>query len=174
MRTFNIFYNSLRSLTFEKIGKLIRLFLRHPLFTLISFYATVKTFNIAKREYPKTNSNDGEGNAFRHALWCCLIMMYCCKISSPEKSLNFCKKMTNLHEELFPNKPLEKKMDLNNNKFGMNFFMELLPGIHRQFFETSFFIENLKEKTKNAKVLKNLDDNFDESLVYLEVSNKSK
>ena len=168
MRTFKIIFNSIRSLTFGKLWKLIRLFLKHPLFTLISFYATFKTFNIAKKEYPKTNSNDGEGNAFRHALWCCLIMMYCCKISSPEKSLNFCKKMTDLHEELFPNKPLETKMDINNNKFGMDFFMKMLPGIHRQFFETSFFIEKLKEEIKDAKVLKDLNDNFEGSLVYLE------
>ena len=168
MRTFKIIFNALKSLTFAKLWKLILLFLKHPLFTLISFYATIKTFNIAKKEYPKTNSNDGDGNAFRHALWCCLIMMYCCKISSPEKSLDFTKKMTDLHEELFPNKPLQTKMDLHNNQFGMNFFMEMLPGIHRQFFETSFFIEKLKEKTKDAKVLKDVNDDFDGSLVYLE------
>jgi hypothetical protein len=35
--------------------------------------------------------------------------------------------MTDMHEELFPNKPLETKMDLHNNKFGMDYFMELLP-----------------------------------------------
>ncbi|WP_417428175.1 DUF6973 domain-containing protein [Halpernia sp.] len=172
MRTFKILFNALRSLTIGKLWKLFWLFLQHPLFTIISFYATLKTFNIAKKEYPKTNSNDGEGNAFRHALWCCLIMMYCCKISSPKKSLDFTKKMTDLHEELFPNKPLQKKMDLHNNKIGMNFFMELLPGIHRQFFETSFFIEKLKDKTANAKVLKNLNDNFEGSLVYLNFNEK--
>lgn len=75
--------------------------------------------------------------------------------------------MTDLHEELFPNKPLETKMDLHNNKFGMDFFMELLEGIHRQFFETSFFINKLKEKTAEAKILKSLDDNFEGNLVYL-------
>ena len=75
--------------------------------------------------------------------------------------------MTNLHEELFPNEPLEKKMDLHNNKVGMDLFMELLPGIHRQFFETSFFVKDLIEKTKTAKVLKSLDDNFQGELVYL-------
>lgn len=76
--------------------------------------------------------------------------------------------MTDLHEELFPNEALQTKMDLHNNKIGMDFFMELLKGVHRQFFETSFFIEKLKEKTKKAKVLKNLNDNFEGSLVYLE------
>lgn len=72
-----------------------------------------------------------------------------------------------MHEELFPNKPLETKMDLHNNKIGMDYFMELLPGIHRQFFEKGFFIDALIDKMKDAKVLKNLDDDFEGHLVYL-------
>ena len=59
------------------------------------------------------------------------------------------------------------KMDLHNNKVGMDLFMELLPGIHRQFFETNFFVDQLFEKTKTAKVLKNLNDEFGNELVYL-------
>lgn len=140
----------------------------HPLFSILTFYATVKAFTIAQNLYPKTASNNGEGNAFRHSLWCCLIMMYCSKISSPEKSLDFCKKITDLHEELFPNKPLETKMDLHNNKVGMDYFMEILPGIHRQFFEKSFFIEVLQKKTAHAKVITSLDDHFEGELVYLD------
>lgn len=76
-----------------------------------------------------------------------------------------------MHEELFPNQPLETKMDLHNNKVGMDYFMELLPGIHRQFFEKSFFIDALEKKMKDAKVLKNLDDNFEGFLVYLDEKN---
>jgi hypothetical protein len=94
-------------------------------------------------------------------------MMYCCKISSPEKSLYFCKRMTDLHEELFPNKPLETKMDLHNNKVGMNLFMEMLNEIHRQFFETKFFVEKLFEKMKTARILINIDDDFGNELIYL-------
>jgi hypothetical protein len=59
-------------------------------------------------------------------------------------------------------------MDLHNNKIGMNYFMKLLPGIHRQFFEKSFFIDGLEKKMKDAKVLKNTDDDFDGFLVYLD------
>ena len=167
MRTFKVIFNTLRSLSFKKLMKLASTALPHPLFCILAFYATTKAFSIAQKLYPKTASKNGEGNAFRHSLWCCLIMMYCCKVSSPEKAYNFCKKITDLHEELFPNQPLETKMDLHNNKVGMDYFMELLPGIHRQFFEKSFFIEELQKKTSNAKVLKNLDDNFDGFLVYL-------
>lgn len=168
MRTFKIILSTLKSLSFKKILRLSTTVLPHPLFSLLAFYATIKAFTIAQQLYPKTASNNGEGNAFRHSLWCCLIMMYCSKISSPTKALDFCKKITDLHEELFPNEPLETKMDLHNNKVGMDYFMEILPGIHRQFFEKSFFIEALQKKTAKAKVLKNLDDQFDGELVYLD------
>ena len=163
-----IIFNTLSTLSLKKIIKLLSLVLPHPLFAILSFYATIKSFTLAQKHFPKTNSNDGIGNAFRHALWCCLIMMYCCKISSPEKSLKWCKKMTDLHEELFPNEPLQTQMDLHNNKVGMDLFMELLPGIHRQFLETGFFIDVLLKKTKTAAVLRHPDENHGKELVYLE------
>ena len=148
--------------------RLLSLVLPHPLFSLLSFYATIQVFTIAQKRFPKTASKNGIGNAFRHALWCCFIIMYCSKISSPEKAVDFCKKITDLHEELFPNQPLETKMDLHNNKVGMDYFLELLPGIHRQFFEKGFFIDALIKKMEEAKVLKNLDDDFEGYLVYLD------
>ena len=167
MKIARIFINTLKTLSFAKIVKLLRLTVPHPLFSILGFYATVKSFAIAQKYFPETNSNNGIGNAFRHALWSCLIMMYCCKISSPKKSLDFCKRMTDLHEELFPNEPLEKKMDLHNNQVGMDLFMEMLQGIHRQFFETNFLVDKILEKTKTAKILENLDDDFGNDLVYL-------
>lgn len=167
-RTARIFFNTFRSLSFSKIFTLLKLWVPHPLFTVLAMYATAKSFALAQEYFPKTNSNSGVGNAFRHALWTCLIMMYCCKVSSPEKSLRYCKKMTDLHEELFPNEPLEKKMDLHNNQVGMNLFMELLPGVHRQFFETSFFIDHLLAKTKTARIIDNPDGSYGDDLVYLE------
>ena len=167
MRIARIFINTLKTLSFAKIVKLLRLTVPHPLFSILGFYATVKSFAIAQKYFPETNSNNGIGNAFRHALWSCLIMMYCCKISSPKKSLDFCKRMTDLHEELFPNEPLETKMDLHNNQIGMDLFMEMLPGIHRQFFESSFFVEKLKVMTKNAEILNDVDQSLGQALVYL-------
>lgn len=168
--TFRIFINTFRKLTFQKIVKLLTVTLPNPIFSGLSFYATVQSFVIARKYFPKTNSANGIGNAFRHALWTSLIMMYCCKVSSPKKSLVFCKKITDLHEELFPNDPLEKKMDLHNNQVGMDLFMKMLQGIHRQFFETSFFVEQLFEKTKTAKVIKSLEDQYFDELVYLETN----
>ncbi|MDQ1160133.1 hypothetical protein QE422_000501 [Chryseobacterium sp. SORGH_AS 447] len=168
MRTFKIFFSTIRSMSFKKILRLLRLVLPHPVFSLLSFYATLKAYTIAQKKFPETASTNGIGNAFRHALWCCFIMMYCCKVSSPKKALEFCKRITDLHEELFPNKPLETKMDLHNNKIGMDYFMEMLKGVHRQFFEKSFFIDGLEKKMQDAKVLKNTDDDFKGFLVYLD------
>ena len=141
----------------------------HPLFAILYTYASFKAFAKAKELYPETNSNNGKGNAFRHSYWCCLIMMYFCKVSSPEKSLKWCEKLTNMHEDLFPNKPLETKMDLHNNRVGMDYFMSLVPGIHRQFFESSFFIEELQKRTENAVLIRSVDEEVDENqLIYLE------
>lgn len=141
----------------------------HPLFAILYTYASFKAFAKAKELYPETNSNNGKGNAFRHSYWCCLIMMYFCKVSSPEKSLKWCEKLTNMHEDLFPNKPLETKMDLHNNRVGMDYFMSLIPGVHRQFFESSFFIEELQKRTENAVLIKSVDEQVDENqLIYLE------
>lgn len=163
-----ILFNTIRTLSFQKLLRLLKLVVPHPLFAFLGFYATVKSFTLAEKFFPKTSATNGVGNAFRHALWSALIMMYCCKISSPKKALKFCKEMTDLHEELFPNEPLEKKMDLHNNQVGMNLFMDMLPGIHRQFFEKKFIIDRLFEKIKTAKILTNLEEDHGNHLVYLE------
>ena len=163
-----ILFNTLITLSFKKLLRLLKLVVPHPLLAILGIYATVKSFTLGEKFFPKTSATNGIGNAFRHALWSALIMMYCCKISSPQKALKFCKEMTDLHEELFPNEPLEKKMDLHNNQVGMNLFMEMLPGIHRQFFEKKFIIDRLFEKIKTAKILTNLEENHGDHLVYLE------
>ncbi|MDE5431732.1 DUF6973 domain-containing protein [Elizabethkingia meningoseptica] len=169
MRTLKVFINSFRQLTFKKFIRLLKLSLSNPIFSVLSFIATVRAYTIAKKYYPRTNSTDGKGNAFRHALWCCLILMYCCKVSSPRKCLQWCKKVTDFHEEIFPNEPLQTKMDLHNNSVGIQFFESLLPGIHRQFFETSFFIKELIEKTDQAVFVTSMEEEIPaEQLMYIQ------
>ena len=47
--------------------------------------------------------------------------------------------------------------------------MSLLPGVHRQFFESSFFIEGLQKKLEEAVLIKSIDEEVDENiLIYLE------
>lgn len=137
---------------------LLELLLKHPLFAVMTFVATLKTFKISEKKYPKTHHYNGRGNAFRHTLWCCLIMMYCCKISSPQKSLKWCKEITDLHENLFINDVLLRAMDLHNNQIGMDIFMEKLKGIHRQFFETLFFTDEVYLLSQNALLISSVED----------------
>jgi hypothetical protein len=59
-------------------------------------------------------------------------------------------------------------MDLHNNEIGRQYFMSLLPGIHRQFFETSFFVDQLLELTKNIIILEKEDQEIGFELVKLE------
>lgn len=166
--TLKIIFLNLKRLSFKNLFKLFFVVLSHPLFSILTLWATAKTYAISERLFPITHSTNGEGNAFRHALWNCLIMMYCCKISSAKKSLHWTKKITDLHEDLFPNEPLQTKMDLHNNEIGRQYFMSLLPSIHRQFFETSFFVDQLIELTKNSVILKNEDQEIGFNLVRLE------
>ena len=161
-------FNVLKSLSLKNLLKLFFIGFSHPIFSVLTFFATYKTYKISEKLFPKTHGLHGAGNAFRHALWNCLIMMYCCKVSSAEKSLHWAKKITDLHEDLFPNEPLQTKMDLHNNEIGRQYFMSLLPGIHRQFFETSFFVDQLLELTKNIIILEKEDQEIGFELVKLE------
>lgn len=165
---FQIVFLNLRKLSVRNLWLLIKKALAHPLFAVLTFWATLKTYKIAEKNYPRTHGTNGKGNAFRHALWNCLILMYCCKISSPQKSLQWTKEITDLHEELFPNEPLLKKMDLHNNQVGRDYFMKILPTIHRQFFETQFFVAPLREMTENILLLTSLEQEPGNRLVKVE------
>lgn len=165
--TAKVFVRTFRKMSLQKIKKLLVLTLPHPLFTLLSFYATVRSFIIAKKYFPQTNSGHGIGNAFRHALWTCLIMMYCCKISSARKANAWCKIFTDMHEVIFPNEPIETFMDLHNNQVGIDLFNEMLRGIHRQFFETSFIVDRLFAKTRTAVGVNSEEEARKGELVFL-------
>lgn len=123
---------------------------------------------ITKEKFPQTHQSSTIGNAYRHALWSSLIMVYGSKISSVRKTKIWCKKITTLHEDFFSNPILERKMDLHNNKIGVELFLEMKKNIHRQFFEISFVLEKLDEKLKTAKIITKIDQKFPNELVYLE------
>lgn len=172
--TIRTIFNTFRKLSFSQLLQLFSLLLRHPFFAVMTLVATLKTFQITEKKFPNAHHGDNKGNAFRHALWSCLILMYCCKISSPQKSLKWCKAITDMHEYLFVNEPLQRAMDIHNNKIGMDFFMSLLPTIHRQFFETSFFTDQLYERSQNAQLVTNEEGFETEKLVVLDCKKSPK
>ena len=161
-------FNLLKSLSLKNLLKLFLIGFSHPIFSVLTFFATYKTYKISEKLFPKTHGLHGTGNAFRHALWNSLIMMYCCKVSSPKKALIWTEKITQMHEDLFPNEPLQRKMDLHNNKVGRDYFMQLLPTIHRQFFETSFFVGQLLALTQQIKTVKSVDETFGFELIMID------
>ncbi len=60
----------------------------------------------------------------------------------PEKSAKLdAEKITQMHEDLFPNEPLQRKMDLHNNKVGRDYFMQLLPTHSQTVFLRPVFLE---------------------------------
>lgn len=166
-----IITKAITHLSFRHLLQLFSLVGRHPWFSIMGFWATIKAFGIAQQNFPTSASGNGVGNSFRHALWSALIISYGCKISSPQKAKDYCWKMTNLHEELFPNHPLEKQMDLHNNRIGMDLFFEMLPGIHRQFFETSFLVEKLLAKTQTAIIITDAASFSTSEMVYIQDNN---
>ena len=160
-------FKAILQLDFKRLTRLLGLLLRHPLFAFLTLIATLRTFKITNKKFPE----NGRGNAFRHALWSCLIMMYCCKISSPQKSLKWCKQITDLYEELFVNEEIARAMDLHNNQIGMDLFMTMLEGIHRQFFETLFFMEPLYKKSQEAKLISSIEEIEEGRMVIIEDEN---
>lgn len=107
---------------------------------------------------------NGKPNAFRHALWNILICKQIFRISkNQEKSLVWTKKITDLHEKIAPNEPLETAMDLQNNKAGRCYFRELKNASDEE------IVCFLEDKLTNAKVIHEIHhiDNDYNDLVYL-------
>lgn len=97
-----------------------------------------------------------------------MIANYCAKITSPEKAMNFSKKVTDLHEELFPNRPIERAMDLHNNQIGLMVFQRILNSVHRQFIEIQFLIDEIQVMMHTAKHVTHLEEIKGNELVYIE------
>ena len=88
--------------------------------------ATNKSVAYATRYYGKWHHKNTPANAFRHALWSYLIAAKCLKREDQvDEVIDWALKITDLHEELYPNEPIEKAMDLHNNHLGVHYFREL-------------------------------------------------
>ncbi len=71
--------------------------------------------------------------------------------------------ITDKHEELSPNEPLAKAMDLHNNAEGRNLFEQF------DFESIEEIMEVLKEKLKTSKKIESVSeiDNFNNELIYI-------
>lgn len=144
----------LRVLKAKQLWTLVKLGIANLLFVWPSLKATKKSIRIASENYGRAHHSNKPANAFRHALWNFLIARECLKWRRNEKSvLIWTKKITDLHEDLLPNEPLAKAMDLHNNAVGRN-----LIKMHRASSESELvlLLKSMTEKSMYVDDLKML------------------
>nr|WP_297786499.1 hypothetical protein [uncultured Allomuricauda sp.] len=110
---------------FKNILKGVFIGLIRPHFILPTIKATKDCIAISTKNYGKLHHKNGPANAFRHAFWNYLIAKRCFKWQRNEEiALAWAKKVTDWHEDSFPNKKLPKTMDLHNNEVGRYIFRQ--------------------------------------------------
>ncbi len=136
----------------------------NPLLLYPTLKATRRSMAICDLHYGDAHHKNGKANAFRHALWNILICDTTFRVTkSKKKSIDWAKRITDLHEKLAPNKPVATAMDLHNNEIGRKYFLT-----------TNIISENevisfLKEETRKAKKISDVKTilNHKNDLVYL-------
>ena len=154
----------LRMADFKELPGLFWLVLKHPLFIIPTLEATKLTMQIAQREYGEKHKGNTAENAFRHALWSFIIAKKCLKWNNNiPKVLRWVKLITEKHEVIAPNPPLERAMDEHNNVLGMQLF-EQSPN-----WEIAKAVSHLKTAITTAKKIEKPSeaDSFGDELVYI-------
>lgn len=110
---------------------LFLLFSRPHLIPFIAF-ATLETMHISDKKFDD-HSLDTISNAYKHALWNILIAYHIQVFyGSPEKALLRAKRITDMHEECFKNRPEAETMDLANNEIGRNIYLKAYKEFNRK------------------------------------------
>ena len=117
----------LKRVDFKNILKVIGIGLSRPHLVLPTIKATKDCIAVSTQNYGKLHHKNGPANAFRHAFWNYLIAKRCFNWHGNEKTvLAWAKKVTDWHEDSFPNQPLPRAMDLHNNEVGRLVFTQHL------------------------------------------------
>lgn len=156
----------LKQIKAKQLFGFFRFFIRHPFFAIATFFATVKTYKIAEKEFPGIHGKHNKANAFRHALWNALISKSCSRYSrNSDKIISWAKDVTDWHEELFVNEPLSRTMDLHNNEIGRRLFQSNSKFSDKEFSEkllndlhTSIHVESLQEISNATNEMVYLED----------------
>ncbi|WP_347373729.1 hypothetical protein [Aequorivita sp. Q41] len=159
-----MFWRIFKKLDFKQLFGLFWMFLKNPMVAFPTVLATKKCMNIAYKEYGSKHHLSNKANAFRHALWVVLIIQKSLKWRKNEEKIKaWALKFTSWHEDFSPNKPLERAMDLHNNKVGITFFDEVKGE------NEAASITFLKEKASEAKQIKAVEEtnNHKKSLVFI-------
>lgn len=146
---------------YRQFWELFILSIKYPLYVYPTLKVTAKSFQIAKKEFPKRHGKKGKANAFRHAFWNALICYECSKWSKDrQRILTWAELITSKHEELSPNEPLDAAMDLHNNKVGRSIFnkgnfenvSEIINAIKKEL-DTAIKISSVEEIEKYTDIL---------------------
>ncbi len=157
-------WSLVKQFSYKQLFKLSLLALQKPLYINPTLRATRQTISICNSHYKDRHHKNGKANAFRHALWNIMICQSVFKINKNEaKSLNWAKKITDLHEKLMPNEPLAEAMDLHNNKIGRLHFETVKSGSIE---EIVTFLNGITENAKKISEIKEIE-NYKNDLVYL-------
>ena len=147
------FWGVLKHFNYSQLWQLFFLALKYPIYVYPTLKATVQSFKISKEEFPESHGKNGKGNAYRHAFWNALICYECKKWSkNTRRILAWAKLITNKHEQLSPNVPLDECMDLHNNNIGRNLF------IASSFASVEEISEMIKYKLSLAKKIEQIED----------------
>lgn len=161
------FWSRVKKLSFKQLFLLAKTFGKHPTYFFPTQRATIKTITICDKLFGKAHHQNNQTNAFRHALWNILIAQHCySKNNSVEKSVNWAKKITDLHEKIAPNDPLEMAMDLHNNAVGRQLFQE------KRLYQKSIteIVSVLQQETKASSKVSSIKEiqNYPKTFVHID------
>lgn len=112
-----------KQVDFKNILKGFLIAMSRPQFIWPTIKATKDCVTISTKHYDGLHHKNGPANAFRHAFWNYLIAKRCFAWQkNKEVVLEWAKKVTDWHEDSFPNKQLPKEMDFHNNAVGRFMF----------------------------------------------------
>lgn len=157
-------WKSIKRLSIKQLIRLTIVLLQRPLQIRPTILATKQTMKICDALYGKAHQKNGKANAFRHALWNVLICQQSLKTTKNVAiSVNWAKKITDLHEKMAPNAKLETAMDLHNNEIGRILFKDVL-GQNQS--EIVIFIQKRAENARKLTQVKDIED-YKNELVYI-------
>ncbi|MGY5845891.1 DUF6973 domain-containing protein [Salegentibacter sp. HM20] len=154
-------WSRLRDMSPRELFELSRVCFKQPKFIYPTFQATRESLKLCDNAFGKAHHGNNPTNAFRHAYWNYLIAKKCFAIcNSEETAISWAKRITDLHEELAPNAPLERAVDLHNNEIGRQVFLNQKSG----------GLEVLKLMMNDAVKVESLAEvvNFPNNMIYTE------
>ncbi|MGX1928209.1 DUF6973 domain-containing protein [Flagellimonas sp. 2504JD4-2] len=128
--------NTLKRISPKKLWSLAKLCLKFPRFVFPTLTATKNCMSLSTQLYGRLHHKNGPANAFRHAFWNYSIAKKCFRSGKNiGPVLSWTKKITDWHENAFPNRELARKMDLHNNEVGRFIFQEHLSKLENHVVE---------------------------------------